>query len=191
MFRRFGLSGYLASDVELIHAFCTTNKYVLPTVYQGCYNPVARHCEIELMPTLRRLGISFYAYAPSGGGLLAKTKQEVKEGKGRFDSSSRGGQVLRFLYCRPAILHSLDEWNHIAVAAGCSGNELAIRWVRFNSALSVMYDDAVVWSCSTIEQLQETLVAIEKGPLDQEISRRIDSIWELVKNEAPLDNTNG
>ena len=37
-------------------------------------------------------------------------------------------------------------------------------------------------------QLEETLRAIEDGPLDENIARRVDKIWELVKDEAPVDN---
>ncbi len=37
-------------------------------------------------------------------------------------------------------------------------------------------------------QLEETLRAIEDGPLDENIAKRVDKIWELVKDEAPVDN---
>lgn len=37
-------------------------------------------------------------------------------------------------------------------------------------------------------QLEETLKAIEDGPLDENIAKRVDKIWELVKAEAPVDN---
>lgn len=37
-------------------------------------------------------------------------------------------------------------------------------------------------------QLEETLRAIEDGPLDESIAKRIDKVWELVKAEAPIDN---
>lgn len=37
-------------------------------------------------------------------------------------------------------------------------------------------------------QLKETLRAIEDGPLDESIAKRVDKVWELVKDEAPIDN---
>ena len=37
-------------------------------------------------------------------------------------------------------------------------------------------------------QLEETLRAIEDGPLDNSIAKRVDKVWELVKDEAPIDN---
>lgn len=37
-------------------------------------------------------------------------------------------------------------------------------------------------------QLEETLRAIQDGPLDESIAKRVDKVWELVKDEAPIDN---
>ena len=39
-------------------------------------------------------------------------------------------------------------------------------------------------------QLEETLRAIEDGPLDEVVAKRIDEIWELVQAEAGVDNYN-
>ena len=36
-------------------------------------------------------------------------------------------------------------------------------------------------------QLEETLRAVEDGPLDVSIARRIDELWELVQAEGPVD----
>ena len=80
MFRRFGLSGFPASEVEAIYNYCAKRQgYPLPTVYQGCYNPLRRHKETKFLPILRKLGISFYAYSPSAGGFLGKTVAQVED----------------------------------------------------------------------------------------------------------------
>jgi aflatoxin B1 aldehyde reductase len=83
-FSRFGLSNYRVEDVEAVYNHCNENGYVLPTVYQGNYSPVARKQDTLLFPTLRRLKIAFYAYSPLAGGFLTKTKEQVKQGAGRF-----------------------------------------------------------------------------------------------------------
>ena len=49
---------------------CRSRGWPLPQVYQGMYNAVTRDVEAELLPCLRHLGISFYAYNPLAGGLL-------------------------------------------------------------------------------------------------------------------------
>jgi len=85
LFSRFGLSNYPASEVQAAYDICKANGYVLPTVYQGNYSPVARKQETILFPTLRKLNMSFYAYSPIAGGFLAKSKQYILDKKGRFD----------------------------------------------------------------------------------------------------------
>jgi diketogulonate reductase-like aldo/keto reductase len=56
-FKRFGLSNFLAKDVQRIYDVCKREGYPLPTVYQGDYSAIARKQEEELLPLLRKLGI--------------------------------------------------------------------------------------------------------------------------------------
>ena len=81
LFTRFGLSNYQPGQVQEVYDVAKAKGYVLPTVYQGMYSPVNRKTE-ELLPLLRRLGISFNAYSPLAGGFLTKTRGYVQQGKG-------------------------------------------------------------------------------------------------------------
>lgn len=92
-FKRFGLSNFLAQDVQKAYDYAKERGYVLPTVYQGNYSPVARLQETLLFPTLRKLGIAFYAYSPLAGGFLTKTAEDIKQGKGRFNDNFIGGCI--------------------------------------------------------------------------------------------------
>ena len=74
-FKRFGLSNYQAEDVERIYKHCKEHNYVLPTVYQGNYSPVARKQEQLLFPTLRKYNIAFYAYSPLAGGTTDRAER--------------------------------------------------------------------------------------------------------------------
>jgi aryl-alcohol dehydrogenase-like predicted oxidoreductase len=56
-FRRFGLSNFLAEDVQKIYDVCKREGYPTPSVYQGDYSAIARKQEEELLPLLRKLGI--------------------------------------------------------------------------------------------------------------------------------------
>ena len=56
-FKRFGLSNYLAGDVQKIYDICKREGYPLPSVYQGDYSPITRKQEELMLPTLRKLGI--------------------------------------------------------------------------------------------------------------------------------------
>ena len=82
VFRRFGISNFTPDEVKELHDYCKQNGYVLPSVYQGNYNAVARKAETILFPILRELKMSFYAYSPLAGGFLAKSRQQITEGVG-------------------------------------------------------------------------------------------------------------
>ncbi|OAP64159.1 hypothetical protein AYL99_00131 [Fonsecaea erecta] len=186
VFKRFGLSNYSAADVQKVY-LCKANNYVLPTVYQGNYSPVARRQETELFPTLRKLGLAFYAYSPLAGGFLTKTAQQIEDGAGRFGKEALGG-MYRDMYMKPSYLKALSKWEQIANEEGCSRAELAYRWVTYNCPLKPEYGDAIIVGASTVEQLEQTLTGIEKGPLSSKACEGIDKIWEEIKHEAPLDN---
>ena len=51
-------------EVAEIMEICKTKGYVAPTAYQGLYNALQRNVEPELIPCLRKYGISFYAFNP-------------------------------------------------------------------------------------------------------------------------------
>lgn len=101
-FKRFGLSNYKAEDVQKVYDHCKEKGYVLPTAYQGNYSAVARKQEELLFPTLRKLGISFYAYSPLAGGFLVKTKEQIQEGAGRFNDQALGGMYKKYVEARVA-----------------------------------------------------------------------------------------
>ena len=58
-FKRFGVSNFYSWQVSQIYYICKRNNYVLPTVYQGCYNPICRDIEAELLPCLRYTVITY------------------------------------------------------------------------------------------------------------------------------------
>lgn len=190
-FKRFGLSNFKVEDVQRTYDISKEKGYVLPTVYQGNYSAVARKQETLLFPTLRKLGISFYAYSPVAGGFLTKTREQVESGHGRFDPKAMAGEMYKRLYAKPTLLDALDEWGQIANDEGITRAALAYRWVKYNSPLKPEHGDAIIIGASSVEQLEETLDALTKGPLSAQAVQRIEAIWEKVEAEAPLDNMHG
>lgn len=186
-FKRFGLSNFSAQQTQEVYDAAKSKGYVLPTVYQGNYNPVARIPERELFPTLRNLGIAFYAYSPLAGGFLTKTKQQIEEGAGRFNDQAIGG-LYNKLYNRPNMVAALQEWNDIAEAEGVSKAELAYRWVGYNSALKEELGDAVIFGASKLGYIEETAGWLKKGGVSRSAVERIEGIWKKVEGEASADN---
>jgi len=186
LFRRFGLSNYLADDVQSIHNHCQEHGYVLPTVYQGSYSPITRHRETDLLPTLRRLGMAFYAYSPSASGFLAKTPVQVEEAARAAEAT--GAPFRRQYIDRPAYMAALGEWGHIATSEGIDKAEMAYRWVAFHSALKRELGDALIIGASSFDQLENTLSGIERGSLSVRALKGINSMWEGLKHEPPAQS---
>ena len=153
----------------------------------GNYNAVARKQEEVLFPTLRKLGMSFYAYSPIAGGFLTKTKQDILDGKGRFNDNELGG-LYKKLYNRSAYLDALEHWEKAAKAEGVSAAELAYRWVAYNSPLSNDHGDAIIFGASSFDQMTKTLGYFKTGPLSDKALEEIDRVWKSIEHEAPLDN---
>lgn len=190
-FRRFGLSNYSVDDVRQIHEHQKSKGWVLPSVYQGSYNPISRHYETDLLPLLRELKISFYAYSPTAGGFLAKSKQQVLDGAGRFGKDGGvEGLFYNELYNKPALLDILDTWSEIAQDAGTSPYHLATRWVSYHSALKPEHGDALIIGVRGLEQLNENLAGLKQGPLPSDISERVDAVWERARQETTVVDAN-
>ena len=186
-FRRFGLSNYATEDVRHIYDHQKSKGWVLPSVYQGGYNPISRHYETDLLPLLRKLEISFYAYSPTAGGFLAKSKQQVLDGVGRFGKDGgTEGVFFNELYNKPALLEILQIWSEIARDAGTSPYHLATRWVSHNSALQPEYGDALIIGVHDLKQLNENLAGLKQGPLPPSIAERVDAVWDRARHEATV-----
>ncbi|KAF3045928.1 hypothetical protein E8E12_007639 [Didymella heteroderae] len=186
IFKRFGLSNYAPQDVQRVYDLAKEKGYPLPEVYQGNYNPVARHLEKDLFPVLRKLNIVFYAYSPLAGGFLTKSAADLDAGTGRFNKDALGG-MYSGMYDKPSLREGLKTWNQIAEKEGVPKAELAYRWVAHHSALTEE-GDGVIFGASKLSQIEQTAGGIKKGKLSQEAAKSIDELWESVKAEAPVDN---
>ncbi|KAJ3051122.1 hypothetical protein HK097_007907 [Rhizophlyctis rosea] len=189
-FTHFGLSNFSAEQVEEVVAIAKENNYVLPTYYQGNYNPVSRHIESDLFPVLRKHSIKFLAYSPVAGGFLSKTPSQIQTAAaGRWDPNSFIGALYTKLYVKPKLLEGLQEWSAISEEFGIPRSELAYRFVAYHSALGK--DDGIILGATKLEQLEETVEGLRRGPLPEGAVERIDRVWKLVEKDAPKDNFRG
>jgi aflatoxin B1 aldehyde reductase len=195
IFARFGMSNFPITDVISAAEICKRRGWKMggPKVYQGNYSAFARHMEEELLPELRRLGVAFYAYSPLAGGFLARkgATEFQGDGGGRFAKEGQGAMTLyqRMYSDRPGLVKALEEWAKVAEEEGCeSPAELGYRWIAWNSALDSGLGDKIVVGASKVEQVHQVAGWISKGQLRDSTVSKINQIWEVIKDEAPLDN---
>ncbi|KAL2870713.1 aldo/keto reductase family protein [Aspergillus lucknowensis] len=191
-FKRLGLSNFLPEEVEEVVRIAEEKNYVLPSVYQGNYNPVARHSETTLLPILRKYNISYYAYSPIAGGFLTKDVDLLISGaeEGRWNPNTYIGGMYNALYNKPRMLEGLRLWGKISAESGIPKAELAYRWVAYHSACDEAHGDSLIFGSRNGKQLQTTLAGLRNGPLSREIVEQIDLVWNTVKADAPIDNFN-
>ncbi|KAJ4491397.1 Aldo/keto reductase [Lentinula edodes] len=186
-FRRFGISNYTSWEVAELVGICKANGYVVPSVYQGLYNAVHRAVEPELIPCLRKFGISFYAFNPLGGGFFtgrySSSEDDVGEGT-RFDPSAVQGKLYRNRYWNEHYFEATSAIRAIADAHELSMAEVALRWLCHHSVLKRDFGDSVLIGASSLKHVKQNLVDLEKGPLPENVTEALDKGWETVRPYA-------
>ena len=185
-FDRFGISNYMSWEVAQICEICQRNNWIQPTVYQGVYNAIHRSVEQELFPCLRHYGISFYEYNPLAGGYLTnryrrEDMDESIEKGSRFDPSTFQGKGYRERYWNEEMFDALEILRDAAKKNGLSEAECALRWIVHHSLLKADLGDAVIIGASSVKQLEENLLNLEKGPLPWDVVSALDEGWEKTR----------
>uniref|UniRef100_A0A8C0HTF8 NADP-dependent oxidoreductase domain-containing protein n=1 Tax=Balaenoptera musculus TaxID=9771 RepID=A0A8C0HTF8_BALMU len=163
------------SQVAEICTLCKSNNWILPTVYQGMYNATTQQVETELFPCLRT-----GSTLPAGGLLTGKYKYGDKDGKQPvghffgtnwhyFEAVALVGKALQAAYGTSAP----------------SMTSAALWWRYHHSQLQGVQGDAVILGMSSLEQLQQTLVAAEGEPLEPAVMQAFDQAWHLSAHECP------
>ncbi len=115
--RYLGLSNVTAAEVERAH------KVHPISAVQYEYSLWRREVEIELLPTLRNLGIALVAWSPLGAGFLAGPPKALDEGDFRNNNPRFAGDNLATNRDRFAPLIGLAE------ELGISPAQLALAWL--------------------------------------------------------------
>ncbi|KAK7534341.1 NADP-dependent oxidoreductase domain-containing protein [Phyllosticta citribraziliensis] len=184
-FTRFGISNYQSWEVAQICEICRRNGWIMPTLYQGLYNALHRVVEAELIPCLRHYGIALYVFNPLAGGFLTsryhREQDDTAEEGSRFDPKRKQGALHRGRYWNDAHFGALDLLRPVAAKHGIGEAEAALRWLAHHSALSKDKGDAVIVGASSSKHLEENLVALEKGPLPDDVVEALNQGWELAR----------
>jgi aflatoxin B1 aldehyde reductase len=185
-FKRFGLSNYTAWETVWIHNYMTSKGWVVPTVYQGMMNAITRKTNEELLPALRRLGMSFYAYNPLAGGMLTgKHVRGGDTGSGRFTSDQMWGQIYQRRFMQEKQFDAMDIILNACGANNVEPYEAALRWMMHHSGLSSAHGDGIIIGASKLEYFEANMSALSKGPLSEGMIAAYDEAWEICRPIAP------
>jgi len=66
-----------------------------------------------------------------------------------------------------------------------TSGEAALRWLKYHSQLSKLWDDAITIGASSIKHLESNLAGLERGPLPVQVVQALENAWSLVKGVAP------
>ncbi len=180
-FTELGLSNFPAWMVADVWHKCKARGMVLPTVYEGVYNPLTRKAETELFSALRNYNMRFCAYNPLAGGMLTGRYHSVDE------TPTEGRFVLRKTY--PSRYWKQSFFEAIDILREACGEislvEATYRWLAFHSALDAKQGDGILIGASKLSQLEQNIVAIEKGPLPENVVDGFERAWQYCKADSP------
>ncbi len=182
-FRELGLSNYAAWQVVDIWHICKRNGWILPTVYQGMYNAITRDVEPELFPSIRAMGIRFYAYNPLAGGILTGKHIDPEESptEGRFAIQKN----YQERYWKKTYFDALNKLRNLCEEQKTTLADGALRWELFHSDLSAKQRDAVIIGASNPEQLISNMESMNSAPLTKDIVTAYEQAWEVARPECP------
>ncbi|KAJ7343672.1 Aldo/keto reductase [Mycena albidolilacea] len=183
-FKRFGISNFASWEVAEIVGICKANGYIQPTAYQGIYNAIHRAVEPELLPCLRKFGISFYEFNPLAGGFFTdrySSLDDKPEAGSRFDPERNQGQNYRNRYWNEPYFKALNQIRPVVEKHKLTMAEVALRWISHHSLLKREYRDAVLIGASSLEHIEQNLLDLEKGPLPDEVVQILVEAWTSVK----------
>ena len=180
-FRELGLSNFPAWLVSEVYNTCKHRGWMLPTVYQGLYNPLSRHAERELDKALDYYGIRFYAYNPLAGGLLTNKYRDKAIKDGRF--TNRPNYQKR--YWHGSYFEAIDEIELVCEKHEINITEAAYRWLAYHSMLSPQRDDGIIIGASSSQQLVQNISYVNRGVLPDDIVKAIEGAWVVSKVDAP------
>lgn len=176
----FGISNYNVDEVRTIVELCARKGWIRPTVYQGGYNGLARGGETQLFPTLRELGIAFYAFSPLAGGFFSKTSAQLRAPA----EGSRMQQMKQFsqMYVNDTSLALHERLRAVCEREGVEVKAAALRWLMHHSSLGK--EDGVILGASSEEQMEENLRGCEGGPLPVIMVEAFEEMWRVWSEDG-------
>jgi aryl-alcohol dehydrogenase-like predicted oxidoreductase len=160
--RHLGLSETAPETIRRAHA-------VHPiTAIQSEYSLWTRDPEIEVLPTIRELGIGFVAYSPLGRGFLSgrfRSPEDLPEGDFRRENPRFQGENL------DRNLELVERVEELAAEKDVTPGQLALAWVLAQGVVPIP-------GTTNVEHLEENVGALEVELTEDDL-RELDSVFPL------------
>jgi len=182
-YKELGLSNFPAWMVAEAWQICEKHGWVLPTVFEGIYNPLTRRAEAELNDCLNHYGLRFYAYNPMCGGLLS--------GKyGKFEDAPADGRFThrpnyRGRYWKKSFFDALQLLREVCEKYELTTIDATYRWLAYHSMLNGDRGDAILIGASKLSHLRQNMEAVKAGPLPEEMVNAFETAWTITKGDSP------
>ncbi|MBS1269867.1 MAG: Aldo-keto reductase IolS [Gammaproteobacteria bacterium] len=177
-FRYVGLSNFAAWQIADACHLARRNGWIQPTVVQCMYNLIARYPEHELFPVCRAFDCGVCNYNPLAGGLL--TGKYGVEGEA-VDGRLAKNEMYRARYWDPRQRQAAVELAAIATENDRGAVELAVQFCLDQPAVST-----VILGATRVEQLRQSLEAVDGRPLSDEETDRCEAVWRQLSGPIPL-----
>ncbi len=175
----WGTSEWSAQEIMEAHMVARQHHLIGPVMEQPQYNMFHRaRVEVEYRRLYQAVGLGTTIWSPLASGVL--TNKYIDQFPEGTRLSMEGLEWLRDLALTPERLEKVRQLNDLAVQLCTTLPRLAIAWCLKNPNVS-----SVILGASRVEQLQETLDALDVVPLlNDEVCTRIEQILQN-KPEAP------
>lgn len=175
------VSNYASWQILQMLWHCDNHGYLMPTVAQQMYNVIARGLDQEYLAFSKEFGVGLVVYNPLAGGLLSgKHQQGSAPAPGtRFD----GNKMYQDRYWHPEYFEAVNILSQVARESGMRLVDLSLRWL-----LSQPQVDSVILGATRIEHLRENLKASEAPPLEADVLKKCDAVWEKLRGVVPKYN---
>ena len=180
--RYVGVSNWPAYKVTRALGRSELKNIVRIESVQPRYNLLFRTFERELLPMCEEEKIAVIPYNPLAGGLLTgKHDRTAPPQAGTRFTLGTAAARYQSRYWKEQEFQTIEDLRALGNQAGMSMATMAVAWVLANPAIT-----APIVGASRPEQLADSLVAAEKGPLDADLKARLDEVtagWRAVDAE--------
>ena len=165
-----GSSNFAGWHIAQAQAEANARNFMGLISEQSLYNLGDRMIELEVIPACQHYGLGLIPWSPLSGGMLGGALEKSEKGRRASEHVQKQIEEHR---------EQLEAYEAFCKEIGRKPAVVALGWLLNNPAVT-----APIIGPRTLEQLEESLEALEIEFSEEEISR-LDEIWPGPGGEAP------